>query len=55
MEKGLSFLMSHKDVAFATVEDDKPVFQSILNGLLFSFNPAILKSCFQSIKLSIFQ
>ena len=24
MEKGLSFLMSHKDVAFATVEDDKP-------------------------------
>lgn len=24
MEKGLSFLMSHKDGAFATVEDDKP-------------------------------
>ena len=24
MEIGLSFLMSHKDVAFATVEDDKP-------------------------------
>ena len=24
MEKGLSFLMSHKDVAFVTVEDDKP-------------------------------
>ena len=24
MEKGLSFLMSHKDVAFGTVEDDKP-------------------------------
>lgn len=24
MEKGLSFLMSHKDMAFATVEYDKP-------------------------------
>lgn len=24
MEKGLSFLMSHKDMAFVTVEYDKP-------------------------------